>query len=107
MPESWLNMASDTASNIGTRYLLVNRGSSPCPCSASIDSTISRRSSPAFSSPVRRSTSPASAKRPFFTSQRGLRGMKNSIRKKKADGTAATPSFQRHSSGPNPNCPMT
>src|SRR5437870_8869745 len=62
-----------TARKMGTRYF-AEKSASPLTCSASMDSTISLSSWSAFSSPVRRSTSPASFVLPCLTNQRGLSG---------------------------------
>ncbi len=53
------------------------------------------------------STERASGTRPFCTSQRGLRGIVNSITKNSKAGIPETPSIQRQSSEPNAASPIT
>src|SRR5439155_13473420 len=76
-----------TARKMGTRYF-AEKSASPLTCSASMDSTISLSSWSAFSSPVRRSTSPASFVLPCLTNQRGLSGIPKSIARKSSAGRA-------------------
>ena len=100
MPESWLNMPMLTARKIGSACFLEKSLSAVSRRSCSIDSTISRKSCSGFASPVCCSTERASSRRPFLTSQRGLLGMENNIRKNSTAGIAATPSSNRHSQVP-------
>ena len=75
MPDTWLNVATISASRIGRRYRAVKKGSCAASVSPRSEATTSPTTPAGSVAPTRRSTSSASSRRPRATSQRGLSGM--------------------------------
>ena len=106
MPESWLNMPTVQAMMMGLRYWREKSGSEAAERSRWTEATISSSSSWGLVTPVRRRTSSASFRLDCVTSQRGLRGMTNSMTRKSTAGTPEAPNIQRQSFTPRCLLPM-